>query len=77
MTSILRKGDKIKFFNTGKSYGAEEIGILKMDMVPKTEIKAGDVGYIISGIKKAAEVKVGDTITTLENPVTKAIQGLP
>ncbi|MDG1429678.1 MAG: translation elongation factor 4 [Crocinitomicaceae bacterium] len=72
---ILRKGDKIKFFNTGKSYGAEEIGILKMDMVPKTEIKAGDVGYIISGIKKAAEVKVGDTITTLENPVTKAIQG--
>ena len=72
---ILRKGDKIKFFNTGKSYGAEEIGILKMDMVPKTEIKAGDVGYIISGIKKAAEVKVGDTITTLENPVTEAIQG--
>ncbi len=72
---VLRKGDKIKFFNTGKSYSAEEVGILKMDLIPKTEVRAGDVGYIISGIKKAAEVKVGDTITTLENPVTEAIQG--
>lgn len=72
---ILRKGDKIKFMATGKSYGAEEVGILKMDLVPKNEVKAGDVGYIISGIKKAAEVKVGDTITTLENPVESAIQG--
>ncbi|MFT5858009.1 MAG: GTP-binding protein LepA [Flavobacteriaceae bacterium] len=72
---ILRKGDKIKFLNTGKSYGAEEVGILKMDMIPKNEVKAGDVGYIISGIKKAAEVKVGDTITTLENPVLEAIKG--
>jgi len=67
---VLRKGDKIKLFNSGKSYGAEEIGILKMGLIPKTEVKAGDVGYIISGIKKASEVKVGDTITTMENPCT-------
>lgn len=72
---IIRKGDKIKFLNTGKSYGAEEVGILKMDMSPKSEVKAGDVGYIISGIKKAAEVKVGDTITTEENPTTEVIKG--
>lgn len=72
---VIRKGDKIKFLNTGKSYGAEEIGILKMDLVAKKEVRAGDVGYIISGIKKAAEVKVGDTITTLDNPCEKAIQG--
>jgi GTP-binding protein LepA len=72
---VIRKGDKIKFFNTGKSYGAEEIGILKMDLVAKKEVRAGDVGYVISGIKKAAEVKVGDTITTLENPCEKAIKG--
>lgn len=72
---VIRKGDKVKFFNTGKSYGAEEIGILKMDLSPQKEVKAGDVGYIISGIKKAAEVKVGDTITTEENPCQTAIQG--
>ena len=72
---VIKKGDKIKFLNTGKSYGAEEIGILKMDLVAKQEVKAGDVGYIISGIKKAAEVKVGDTITTLENPCETAIKG--
>ena len=72
---VIRKGDKIKFFNTGKSYGAEEIGILKMDLVAKKEVRAGDVGYIISGIRKAAEVKVGDTITALDNPCEKAIQG--
>jgi GTP-binding protein LepA len=72
---VIRKGDKIKFFNTGKSYGAEEIGILKMDLVAKKEVRAGDVGYIISGIKKASEVKVGDTITTLDNPCESAIKG--
>ena len=72
---IIRKGDKVKFYNTGKSYGAEEIGVLKMDLSPQKEVKAGDVGYIISGIKKAAEVKVGDTITTEENPCENAIQG--
>lgn len=72
---VIRKGDRVKFFNTGKSYGAEEIGVLKMDLSPQKEVKAGDVGYIISGIKKAAEVKVGDTITTEENPCSEAIQG--
>lgn len=72
---VIRKGDKIKFFNTGKEYGAEEIGILKMDLNPRTEVKAGDVGYVISGIKKAAEVKVGDTITLASNPCQEAIQG--
>src|SRR5690606_16029398 len=60
---VIKKGQKIKFMNTGKSYNAEEIGILKMDLSPRSEVKAGDVGYIISGIKKASEVKVGDTIT--------------
>ena len=72
---IIRKGDKIKFFNTGKNYNVEEIGILKMDLIPCNEVKAGDVGYIISGIKKAAEVKVGDTITSFDNPCENAIQG--
>lgn len=72
---VLRKGDKIKFFSTGKTYNAEEIGILKMDLSPRKEVRAGDVGYIISGIKKAAEVKVGDTITTFDNPCSEAIKG--
>lgn len=72
---VIRKGQKIKFMNTGKSYNAEEIGILKMDLQPRTEVKAGDVGYLISGIKKAAEVKVGDTLTTFENPTDVAIKG--
>ncbi|MBN9294807.1 MAG: elongation factor 4 [Flavobacteriia bacterium] len=72
---VIRKGDKVKFFNTGREYFADEIGILKMDLVPKNEVGAGDVGYIISGIKQANEVKVGDTITTKENPCTEAIKG--
>jgi GTP-binding protein LepA len=72
---ILRKGDKIKFLNTGKSYNADEIGVLKMGLLPKKEMKAGDVGYIISGIKQANEVKVGDTITLLANPCEKPIKG--
>lgn len=71
----IKKGQKIKFFNTGKDYFADEIGILKMDLSPRTEVKAGDVGYVISGIKKAAEVKVGDTITSFENPCQTAIKG--
>lgn len=71
----IRKGEKIKFMNTGLSYNADEIGILKMDLSPRQEVKAGDVGYIISGIKKASEVKVGDTITTFENPTTEVIHG--
>ena len=72
---VIRKGDRVKFFNTGKTYIADEIGILKMDLSPKKEVKAGDVGYIISGIKAANEIKVGDTITTLENPCAVPIKG--
>ncbi|MES2800167.1 MAG: translation elongation factor 4 [Bacteroidota bacterium] len=72
---VLKKGDKVKFINTGKEYNADEIGILKMDLFPKKEVRAGDVGYIISGIKTAKEVKVGDTITTSINPCTTAIKG--
>lgn len=72
---VIRKGQKIKFFNTGREYNADEIGILKMDLVPKNEVRAGDVGYIISGIKQANEVKVGDTITSKDNPCSEAIKG--
>ena len=71
----IKKGDKVKFFNTGKEYVADEIGVLRMKMCPKDEIKTGDVGYIISGIKSAVEVKVGDTITTVANPCSEAIAG--
>ena len=71
----IRKGDKVKFFNTGMEYVADEVGVLKMDMVPKQELKTGEVGYIISGIKDAKEVKVGDTITHIANPCDKAISG--
>ena len=59
----IRKGDKVKFFNTGMEYVADEVGVLKMDMIPRTELRTGEVGYIISGIKDAKEVKVGETIT--------------
>jgi GTP-binding protein LepA len=72
---VLKKGDKVRFFNTGKDYNADEIGILKMDLSPKKEVRTGDVGYIISGIKQAKEVKVGDTITLTENPCDTAIKG--
>lgn len=72
---VLKKGQKIRFFNTGKDYNADEIGILKMDLSPKNIVKAGDVGYIISGIKQANEVKVGDTITSSDNPCLTAIKG--
>ncbi len=70
----LRKGDEVKFVNTGRKYEADEIGTLKLDMVPKKELSAGDVGYIISGIKQAKEVKVGDTITLVDRPAA-AIRG--
>ncbi|HNR85241.1 MAG TPA: translation elongation factor 4 [Taishania sp.] len=72
---VLKKGQQVKFFNTGKEYIADEIGTLKMDLMPKNEVKAGDVGYIISGIKQANEVKVGDTITSKTNPCSEAIKG--
>jgi GTP-binding protein LepA len=71
----IRKGDKVKFFNTGMEYVADEVGVLKMDMVPRQELKTGEVGYIISGIKDAKEVKVGDTITHIVRPCDKAIEG--
>ncbi|MCC7453366.1 MAG: elongation factor 4, partial [Crocinitomix sp.] len=71
----IKKGDKVKFVNTEHEYIAEEIGILRMDLEQRKEVFAGDVGYIISGIKKANEVKVGDTITTVANPCQAVIQG--
>lgn len=71
----IKKGDKVKFFNTGMEYVADEIGVLKMDMIPRTELKTGEVGYIISGIKDAKEVKVGDTITHVAQSCQKAISG--
>jgi GTP-binding protein LepA len=72
---IIRKGDKVKFFNTGKEYEADEVGILKLKMVPTEEIRTGNVGYIISGIKTASEVKVGDTITHRDRPCSTSIAG--
>ncbi len=75
LNGTLLKGQKVKFFNTGKSYNADEIGVLKMDLLPKNVVKAGDVGYIISGIKQANEVKVGDTITGTQNPCKFALKG--
>lgn len=70
----IKKGDKVKFINTGKEYFADEVGILKLKPEPKNVVKTGDVGYLISGIKVAKEVKVGDTITHVDRP-SKAIQG--
>lgn len=71
----LKKGERIKFFHTEKEYNADEIGALKMDLYPTDEVKAGDVGYVITGIKEAKEVKVGDTLTSVANPTEDAIQG--
>ena len=65
---VLKKNDKIRFISTGQDYNADEVGVLKLTMTPKAEVKAGDVGYIITGIKNAKEVKVGDTITLANNP---------
>lgn len=71
----ISKGDKVKFFNTGMEYDADEVGVLKMDMIPRNKLETGEVGYIISGIKDASEVKVGDTITHVSCPCDKAIAG--
>ena len=71
----IKPGDKVKFVSTGKEYDADEIGLLKMKMHPRKEIPCGSVGYIISGIKSAVEVKVGDTITHVSRPCTEAIAG--
>ena len=75
LNGTLKKGELVKFFNTKKEYYAEEVGILKLNQVPKDFIEAGNVGYIISGIKAAKEVKVGDTITHVDRPCDKAIDG--
>lgn len=71
----LKKGDKVKFINTGKEYFADEVGILRLKPEPRNEVFSGDVGYIISGIKEAKEVKVGDTLTTVANACAEGIQG--
>ncbi len=75
MNGTIRTGEKVKFFNTGVVYDADEIGVLKMDLLPKKQLGAGDVGYIISGIKTASEVKVGDTITHVDRSCAEAIKG--
>ncbi len=75
VNGTIRTGDKVKFFNTGKEYVADEVGALKMKLCARDEIACGSVGYIISGIKTASEVKVGDTITTVANPCHEAIAG--
>ena len=75
MNGTIRKGDRVKFFNTGSEYDADEIGVLKLKFVQQDEIKAGNVGYIMSGIKASKDVKVGDTITHVENPCTEGVAG--
>ncbi len=71
----MKSGDIVQFINTGKEYKADEIGVLKMDLSPRDELHCGNVGYIVSGIKIATDVKVGDTITTVKNPCDSAISG--
>jgi len=75
VNGTIRTGERVRFYNTGKEYDADEIGVLKMDMSPRQELSAGTVGYIISGIKTSSEVKVGDTITHVSRPCDKAIAG--
>ena len=75
VNGTMRTNDRVRFFNTGKEYYADEIGVLKLGMQPTKEISAGNVGYIISGIKTSTEVKVGDTITHVARPCTEAIEG--
>jgi len=75
VNGTLTKGERIRFVNTGKEYHADEVGILQMDQVPKKDISAGNVGYLITGIKESKEIKVGDTITSAENPCEAGIDG--
>ena len=75
VNGTMKANDRVRFFNTGKEYDADEIGVLKLNMQPTKEISAGNVGYIISGIKTSTEVKVGDTITHVARPCTDAIAG--
>ena len=75
VNGVIRSGDQVKFVATGKEYEADEVGVLKMDLSPRKELRTGDVGYIISGIKTSREVKVGDTITHIARPCAEAIDG--
>ena len=75
VNGVIRKGDHVKFIATGKEYDADEVGVLRLDMEPRREVRTGDVGYIISGIKTSREVKVGDTITHITGGATIAIEG--
>ena len=75
VNGVIRRGDKVKFFNTGKEYEADEVGYLRLKMCPTEEVTTGNVGYIISGIKTAVEVKVGDTITHVDRPCSESIAG--
>ncbi|MDP2423023.1 MAG: translation elongation factor 4 [Bacteroidales bacterium] len=75
MNGTIRKNELVKFISTGLEYNADEIGILRLNRIPKNELSAGNVGYIISGIKASSDVKVGDTITTVNNPSTQQIEG--
>lgn len=75
MNGEIRKGDKVKFVATGKEYNADEVGVMRLDYEPRDVIKTGDVGYIISGIKNAKEVNVGDTITNKDRPCDQAVDG--
>ena len=75
VNGTIKTGDFVKFVSNGKEYHADEIGILRLDMEPRKELRAGNVGYIISGIKSSKEVKVGDTITHVDKPCNKAIEG--
>ena len=75
VNGCIHKDEEVLFVNTKKKYHADEVGVLKMDLSPRKELRCGDVGYIVSGIKTATEVKVGDTITSVENPCEKAIAG--
>ncbi|MFT4566608.1 MAG: GTP-binding protein LepA [Saprospiraceae bacterium] len=75
LNGTLRKGDQVHFVNTGGDYVADEIGVLQLDQIPKKELQAGNVGYIITGIKESKEVKVGDTITLKDNPCSTGIDG--
>jgi len=72
---VIRKGDKVKFMNLNTVYEADEVGVMGMALMPRNEVRAGDIGYIISGIKKATEVKVGDTITHFDRPCEEAVKG--
>ena len=75
LNGTLKKGDKVKFVSTDQAYEADEVGVLKLALTPKSEVRAGDVGYIITGIKNAKEVRVGDTITLAANPTQEMIKG--